>query len=139
MKKTNADRPINLERAYSILTLGAAVIDTRTGLTGTINDVRRNDVRWWELEYKVLATNGSGDFSWSRTEDIEFHNPWKEFERKLKRHDWTYEMSDDSRVWDRGRKAYHDLRYRCNQLSKLDKERAEALLEKYRKKGWGED
>ena len=32
-----------------------------------------------------------------------------EYETLLKAHDWTYEYSDDFRVWTRGREEYHKL------------------------------
>ena len=54
-----------------------------------------------------------------------------------KRHDWTYEMSDDYGVWQRGKASFKDILSRREELAKLDKDRAYRLFKGYQDKGWG--
>lgn len=53
------------------------------------------------------------------TEDL-----WVEYERLLENHDWTFEMSDDHRVWEAGRLVLGRLTRLKERLCAINKERA---------------
>jgi len=56
---------------------------------------------------------------------------WKEYEQRLKKHDWYYEYSDDFRVWEAGSRSYDELERMRKKLMKIDSKRATELWDKY--------
>ena len=52
---------------------------------------------------------------------------WKEFEERLKGHDWFYYYSDDHSVYLRGQNADYRLVMMFNELSEVDEKRATEL------------
>jgi len=63
---------------------------------------------------------------------------WNQYENALKNHDWTACMSDSYAVTLRGEENFRRIKAMQEQLAKEDKQRADDLMEKYRKIGWGE-
>lgn len=57
---------------------------------------------------------------------------WVHYEACLKAHDWTYEYSDDFRVWSRGSRESDYVKHLLHVLSKSDSDRANALYNKYK-------
>lgn len=100
------------------------------GFCGTITDVRNGLRDWWSYEYLVSQAT-TAEEQWVLEKDLKFADPWAEFKRLLKRHDWTYEMSDDHRVWQAGRAARDVLNNMYTTLSMLDEPRATILWNKY--------
>lgn len=68
-----------------------------------------------------------------RTEVQPTEDPWAEYERLLKNHDWTFEMSDDHRVWEAGRAAQERLIRLKELLCTVNKERAMEMWRLYAK------
>jgi len=131
MKQT--DRPIRADVAYRVLHLEDRVRVFNQGkciLYGILKDVRRCAGAWWNYEFKVVDPI-TAEIAWATAHNIELEDPFAEFERRLKRHDWTYEMSEDHRVWVSGNNAAADLNFRHNQLEKIDKDLTEKLWRKY--------
>ena len=57
---------------------------------------------------------------------------WEQYEAALATHDWYYMMSDDHRVWERGRAEKAKLMALKERLSTIDKQRAEEMYIRYR-------
>lgn len=62
---------------------------------------------------------------------------WEEYQTILNNHDWTFEMSDDHRVWNRGRYSLNHVLVVKEEMSKIDKNRADEMYTKAMQKGWG--
>ena len=52
----------------------------------------------------------------------------KEIIQMLKKHDWTYEMSEDQRKWDKGNKELEEI---VNELKKIPVDEAYVLWNEY--------
>ena len=64
---------------------------------------------------------------------------FSEFETMLRRHDWTYAMSDDHRYWVSGEAAMKKINQMARELVKIDPQRTAALYNKYGREGWGRE
>ena len=60
---------------------------------------------------------------------------WEHYKDCLKEHDWTYEYSDDFRVWSNGAYEAAYIGHLRTALEKHDKKRSEKLYEQYNKVG----
>lgn len=65
-------------------------------------------------------------FTKSEEKDI-----WAIYEEALKHHDWTFQYSDDHRVWTRGMDQQHRIRDLKNLTDELDKDRSQKLYWKH--------
>jgi hypothetical protein len=123
------------ERAYKVSwPKGAKVrVDSFIEGYGFISDVRKHAEQWWNYEFKVTSTTTCGltEHIWVLEHDLHYADPWQEFERLLKRHDWTYEYSDDHRVWQAGTAERDELKRMYKTLIAFDEPRAIALWKKY--------
>lgn len=61
----------------------------------------------------------------------ERQDPWKDYERQLKNHDWYYDRSDDYKQYAKGRDQKTKLRELFVQLKQIDTKKAEMLWNKY--------
>ncbi len=57
---------------------------------------------------------------------------WETFEDSVKHFDYTYMMSDDSRVWGSGRTAGIELQKLINKMAKIDFERTKQIIAKHK-------
>ncbi len=61
-------------------------------------------------------------------------NTWKKFESLLKKHDWNFDRSDDSRVFNKGYAEKRSIDALYSTLKDVDKKKADKLIKKYRGK-----
>jgi hypothetical protein len=64
---------------------------------------------------------------------------FSQFEQALKQHDWTYNYSDDGRVWRRGEAQAKDIESMAKELVLVDADRTVDLYNKYGREGWSGD
>ena len=57
---------------------------------------------------------------------------WLELESRLKKHDYTYMMSDDHSIWNRGVKEEARVRKFIEEALKIDPTRTKRLIKKYK-------
>jgi hypothetical protein len=60
---------------------------------------------------------------------------WRNFEQHLRSHDWTYQRSDDHRVYINGRDEAIEIANLYDKLKRVDKKRAERLYQQYSRSG----
>lgn len=58
---------------------------------------------------------------------------WKNFENKLKSHDWKFMYSDDSKTYNKGRESSKEIQNIYKQLQLADKKAAIAMYKKYKR------
>lgn len=68
-----------------------------------------------------------------KSKSVVTSSDWKNFENLLKKHDWTYQRSDDKKVYQKGKASKKQIDALYDMLKVVDKAKTEKLYRKYAK------